>query len=69
MDLGVYPGHYDHATHMDFWPRFDLPNGLTRASLTTYASIARRAIAEGMDEQGLQEVRLRAIERLLEQMP
>ncbi len=48
---------------------FELPAGLTRASLLAYAELARRAIAAGKDTLGVQAVRLQLIERALRLLP
>ncbi len=48
---------------------FELPAGLTRASLLAYAEIARRVIAAGTDTLGVQAARLELIERALRLLP
>lgn len=48
---------------------FEIPAGLTRASLLAYAEIARRVIAAGADTLGVQAARLQLIERALRLLP
>ena len=47
---------------------FVVPNGLTPIALEAYGEIARRTIAENLDTQGVQVLRLQLIERALDEL-
>jgi RHS repeat-associated protein len=48
---------------------FKLPQGLSRAALEAYRELARRQIAAGLDQTGVQAIRLRLVERALNLLP